>query len=105
VHIHCVETIAPAVREDASDRIAERLDGLEAVVGSLVPYRRPGLPLARAILEAAAPDANVLVLVNHGLVVSGDSVAEVESLMERVCAALAATPRTAPRANIAAIAD
>jgi hypothetical protein len=26
-HIHCVETIALSVREDASDRIGERLDG------------------------------------------------------------------------------
>lgn len=102
-HIHCVETIALAVRENASDLVADRLRGLDGLVWSFVPYRRPGLPLARAIIETAAPGANVLILGNHGLVVSGDSVAEVESLTERVCAALSQAPRPAPRADIAAI--
>ena len=100
-HIHCVETIALAVRENARALVAERLGGLEGIVWSFIPYRRPGLPLARAILENAAEDANVLILGNHGLVVSGDSVVEVETLTRRVCAALAVSPRPAPRANIA----
>jgi len=104
-HIHCIETIALAVRENAGELVADRLHGLEDVVWSLVPYRRPGLPLARAILEAATPGANVLILGNHGLVVSGDSVGEVENLTVRVCGALTAAPRRAPRADIAAISD
>ena len=102
-HIHCVETIALAVLSDASDRIADRLRGLEGVRWSFVPYRRPGLPLARAILEFASPEANVLILGNHGLVVSGETVAEVESLTDRVCHALAAAPREAPAADLVAL--
>ena len=72
-HIHCVETIALAVRSDGSNRIADRLRHLEGVRWSFVPYRRPGLPSARAILEFASPEANVLILGNHGLVVSGET--------------------------------
>jgi rhamnose utilization protein RhaD (predicted bifunctional aldolase and dehydrogenase) len=92
-HIHCVETIALAVRTDAPDLIAEKLRGLDDVVWALVPYYRPGLPLAKAIRESAHAEVNVLVLANHGLVVSGESVKEVETRLDRVCRALATEPR------------
>ena len=103
VHIHCVETIALAVRDDAKALIGQRLDGLADIVWSFVPYRRPGLPLARAILESAALQANVLILGNHGLVVAAASVAQAARLTERVCGALAAAPRRAPRADLRAL--
>ena len=103
VHIHCVETIALAVRDNASELIDERLRELAEIVWSFAPYRRPGLPLARAIIEGAAPNANVLVLGNHGLVVSGASVREVAYLTERVCNALSVEPRAMPLADISTL--
>jgi rhamnose utilization protein RhaD (predicted bifunctional aldolase and dehydrogenase) len=99
-HIHCVETIALAVREDGEAAIAERLAGLADVVSTFIPYCRPGLPLARAILETSAPEANVLIFGNHGLVVCGADVAEVADRTNRVCNALAAAPRQAPAPDI-----
>jgi rhamnose utilization protein RhaD (predicted bifunctional aldolase and dehydrogenase) len=92
-HIHCVSTIALAVRKDAPALIAERLDSLSDITWRFIPYHRPGVPLAQAILAAASPEANVLILGNHGLVAAGESVAQVETLLDRVCAALAAPPR------------
>jgi len=41
-HIHCVETIALAVRENARELVADRLEGLQGMVWAFVPYRRPG---------------------------------------------------------------
>jgi rhamnose utilization protein RhaD (predicted bifunctional aldolase and dehydrogenase) len=94
LHIHAVNTIAWSVREDGAEELAARLGGLN---WRGLPYRRPGLPLSRAVAEitARAP-ADVLVLGNHGLVVGGATSAEVERL-------LALAPRGAAPADMAAL--
>lgn len=100
VHVHCVETIALAVRADAEAIVGERLRGLN---WAFVPYCRPGLPLARAIAERRRPATDVLVLGNHGLVVAADTVAEAETRLGRVCGLLARPPRAAPAADADAL--
>lgn len=101
LHVHCVETIALAIRADARAALSARLEGL---AWSFVPYARPGLPLARAIAAYMQEGANVLVLGNHGLVVSGETVAETEALLRAVTARLAAPQRPAPAPDLAALA-
>jgi rhamnose utilization protein RhaD (predicted bifunctional aldolase and dehydrogenase) len=103
LHIHCVETVALVGRTDAEAEIAARLDGLEGVTWSYVPYVKPGLPLAREIDARSEPGTNVVVLGNHGLIVAADTVAEAGLLVERVSAALASPVRPAPPADIAAL--
>ena len=71
VHVHCVDTIAWAVRSDAAAHLAPLLAGLP---WAFVPYRRPGLPLTREILNVTTPETKVFVLGKHGLVVSGQTV-------------------------------
>ncbi|MAU95041.1 MAG: aldolase [Fulvimarina sp.] len=97
LHIHCVETIALAVRTDGEARIRERLQaaGLTERFAH-VPYCRPGVPLSREIARVAGPMIDVIVLENHGLVVAGESVAEAAERLEAVVAALATPPRDAP---------
>jgi rhamnose utilization protein RhaD (predicted bifunctional aldolase and dehydrogenase) len=85
VHVHCVETIAWAVRADAEARLAKKLKGFHY---AFIPYRRPGLPLSRAIAERLKSDTDVLILGNHGLVVAAETVADAEALLSRVVAAL-----------------
>ncbi len=85
VHVHCVNTIAWAIRADAETRLAERLSGL---AWAFVPYARPGLPLADAIAARLRPGIDVLVLGNHGLVVAADDVAGADALLGRVVAAV-----------------
>jgi rhamnose utilization protein RhaD (predicted bifunctional aldolase and dehydrogenase)/NAD(P)-dependent dehydrogenase (short-subunit alcohol dehydrogenase family) len=75
--------------------IAERLFGTAVL---WVPYTDPGLPLARAIRDArrsheerthtAAPRA--MLLQNHGLIVAGDSPAEIEETSAGLVAAVKA---------------
>jgi rhamnose utilization protein RhaD (predicted bifunctional aldolase and dehydrogenase) len=96
LHVHCVDTIATAVQANAEGLLSERLDGMGWV---LVPYRRPGLPLARAIAERRRAGTDILVLGNHGLVVAADTVAQAEALLSRVCGLLARPPRRAPAAD------
>jgi rhamnose utilization protein RhaD (predicted bifunctional aldolase and dehydrogenase) len=84
VHVHCVNTIAWAIRSDAEARLGERLAGFN---WTFIPYARPGLPLAGAIASRMRPNVDVLVLGNHGLVVAAATVADAEALLDRVVAA------------------
>lgn len=97
VHVHCVNTIALAVRTDCEAELATRLDGLN---WALVRYARPGLPLALAIAERSSKRPDVLVLANHGLVVTAETVAAAEALLDDVTRRLAAEPRSAPPADM-----
>lgn len=80
VHTHSVTAIAHASCSQGRAALASKFSGLN---WALVPYRRPGLPLTRAIREVLAdPPADVLVLANHGLIVCANSVTEVAALLE-----------------------
>lgn len=83
VHVHSINVLSWAVRRDGKSVVAEKLRGL---MWAWVDYVRPGLPLARAVAEAIAiaPKVNVLLLANHGLVVSGDSIEEAKALLNEV---------------------
>ncbi|MGC4026404.1 MAG: class II aldolase/adducin family protein [Mesorhizobium sp.] len=96
VHVHCVDTIAIAVRTDCEELLRERLAGIN---WALVPYARPGLPLALAIDAKLGGKPDVLVLANHGLVVGADTVAEAEALLSEVKSRLATKPRPTPAFN------
>ena len=100
VHVHCVNTIAWAIRSDAEARLAERLAGFN---WAWIPYARPGLPLAAAIAARLRPGVDVLVLGNHGLVVAADTVAAAEALLDRVVAAVTRPVRAAAAADLAAL--
>jgi rhamnose utilization protein RhaD (predicted bifunctional aldolase and dehydrogenase) len=93
VHVHCVETIAVAVREDAQSFTARRLSGFQH---AFIPYARPGLQLARAIAERLRPDIDVLILGNHGLAIAADTVDAAAAMLGKVCGKLAAPARAAP---------
>lgn len=101
IHVHCVNTIAWAIRVDAEQRLAEKLAGLD---WAFIPYARPGLPLAGAIAARIRPGVDVLVLGNHGLVVAAETVAGAEALLDRVVAALQRPVRAASAVDHAALA-
>ncbi|QIG91146.1 MULTISPECIES: class II aldolase/adducin family protein [unclassified Bradyrhizobium] len=97
LHVHSINTIAWAVRTDARDEFARRLDGL---AWRYLDYHHPGLPLARAVSEAIAQDAvDVLVLGNHGLVVGAATGNAAEAMVADVEKRLMLEPRGAPTAD------
>ena len=100
VHVHCVNTIAWAIRADGEQRLTERLKGFD---WAYIPYARPGLPLAGAIAARMRTGVNVLVLGNHGLAVAADSVDEAEALLDRVVAAVIRPVRAAAAVDRAAL--
>ena len=108
LHIHCVNTIAWAVRSDACAQLQQRLDGLR---WRWVPYVESGLPLARAVRnslradDAHAADADIFVLGNHGLVIGAENCRAAEQLLSEVARRLAISPRQAHPADYTVLAE
>ena len=104
LHVHCVNTIAWAVRQDAPVQLEHQLDGLRWQWISYVPS---GLPLACEIEKvlSASPNTDVLVLGNHGLVIGGDDCGAIEDLLSQVRQRLAIHPRKAHQTDYAGLAE
>jgi rhamnose utilization protein RhaD (predicted bifunctional aldolase and dehydrogenase) len=100
LHVHCVNTIAWAIRADAEQRLAELLRDWNWV---FIPYVRPGLPLARSISARLKPGVDVLVLGNHGLVVAAETVEEAAAKLEAVSKVLQRPARTTAAADADAL--
>jgi rhamnose utilization protein RhaD (predicted bifunctional aldolase and dehydrogenase)/NAD(P)-dependent dehydrogenase (short-subunit alcohol dehydrogenase family) len=81
MHTHPIDINAVTCNRDG-EALADRLFGDRAV---WVPYTDPGLPLARAIVEArrsyvarcGGPAPAITIMQNHGIIVAGDSAAEI----------------------------
>lgn len=93
VHLHAVEVLAHLVRRDADDILAARLP--PTIRWASVAYAKPGAALARALVRVLAPKSgtDVIFLHNHGVVIGGASVEDVEETLERLIRALATPPR------------
>lgn len=104
LHVHSVNTIAWAVREDAVAQLGTRLHGLR---WQWIPYVASGLPLAREIARVltANPDTDVVVLGNHGLVLGGEHCGAVEQLLNDIERRLAIAPREAHPADYSLLAE
>ena len=100
IHVHSINTIAWAIRRQAEEQLQERLAGLH---WSWVPYVASGIPLARRIQEriARAPETDIFILGNHGLVVCAQDCDGAEALLKEVDRRLDIPPRPFPVANIA----
>jgi rhamnose utilization protein RhaD (predicted bifunctional aldolase and dehydrogenase) len=97
LHVHCVDTVALAIRSDARERLAEKLGD---IAFGFAPYVKPGATLAKEVIASGGIEAGVVVLGNHGLIVAGDSVEAAEALFERVTQAVAAKPAVSPAPDL-----
>jgi rhamnose utilization protein RhaD (predicted bifunctional aldolase and dehydrogenase) len=85
LHVHCVNTIAWAIRADAQVQLEQKL---HAFNWAFVPYARPGLHLSQAIQSVLTDTTDVLILQNHGLAVAAATLAEASALLMRVVEAI-----------------
>jgi rhamnose utilization protein RhaD (predicted bifunctional aldolase and dehydrogenase) len=93
VHLHAIEVLAHLVREDFTESL--RRSGLQdAFDCAMVDYHKPGVALARAVQTALAqtPSARVVFMRNHGVVVGGDDVDDVERVMHELVARFKTVP-------------
>ncbi len=94
LHTHPLVANALTCNTDAA-ALVERLFGDEAV---FVPYTDPGVPLARKVEQVrdaytartGRPAPGITLLGNHGIIVSGNSAAELTGRAERLTATIAA---------------
>jgi rhamnose utilization protein RhaD (predicted bifunctional aldolase and dehydrogenase) len=72
IHTHSIPVVALLCRSDARTVLAERLPTRDWV---FVEYARPGKPLAQLIADALTetPDASVVFMRNHGIVVGAET--------------------------------
>jgi len=109
LHSHPLVANALTCNADA-EALAARLLGDDAVV---VPYIDPGVPLARGVEAARTaytgrtgrPAPGITLLRNHGIIVSGDSAAEITERTERVTGAIRAAIEAGAAAQTSAAAQ
>ena len=84
VHLHAVEILAHLVRKNPLEDL-RRLIG-DVVDWVFVDYCKPGAYLASAVRKSLQekPDANIVFLKSHGLVIGGDSIHEINCALNRI---------------------
>jgi rhamnose utilization protein RhaD (predicted bifunctional aldolase and dehydrogenase) len=102
IHVHCVNTLAWAIRQDGVEKIGKLLDGMP---WCWVPYRRPGMELTQAIRQNADDGTRVLILANHGLVIAADSVLTAEHLLREVTEKLTKAARPLARPDFSVLGE
>jgi rhamnose utilization protein RhaD (predicted bifunctional aldolase and dehydrogenase) len=84
VHLHAIEILAHLVRFNPTKNL-QKLIGTK-IMWSIVDYFKPGAELARAVSENLLDnlDSNVIFLCNHGVVIGGESVKDIEIILEKL---------------------
>jgi rhamnose utilization protein RhaD (predicted bifunctional aldolase and dehydrogenase) len=104
VHLHAIEALAILVRPDAWRELEARLPLRWRPC--FVPYCKPGAELAQVVHSTvqANPRTQLVCMGNHGVVLAGDSVGEVEAILDDVVQALRSSPQVPiARTGLAAI--
>ncbi len=78
VHLHAVEILAHLVRRDCDAELNAQVDS--SISWLSVDYHKPGSDLARALHEVlpSHPEANVIFLKSHGVVIGGSDVSLID---------------------------
>ncbi len=93
VHIHAIDVLAWLVRPQPWLALESRLPVRWRPC--FVPYRKPGAELAKVVQEAVAahPGTQLVCMGSHGVVMAGDSLAEVRLILVDVIEALRVMPK------------
>ena len=88
IHLHAIEALAVLVRVDAQETLRARLQ--DHFRWQWVQYRQPGAQLARsvAVVLDRSPRTNVVFLQNHGILIGGDTIGEIDRLINALLLAL-----------------
>lgn len=95
VHLHAIEALAYLVRKNCFGQLSVVLRNL--LNWEFVEYFKPGAELAGAVNNCLqkSKSLNVIFMKNHGLIIGGDSVSQVNLTLEQFAAVLAA-PKPTP---------
>ncbi len=92
VHLHAVKILSRLVRHDITELLS--LARQAGYVCGAVSYQKPGARLTEAVAKCLAetPGLSVCFLKNHGMVIGGKDVGEVDGILHRILGALPASP-------------
>jgi rhamnose utilization protein RhaD (predicted bifunctional aldolase and dehydrogenase) len=95
IHLHAIEILAHLVRYEVKQSLSLSLGS--KIRWTYVDYQKPGSDLAHAVREAllGKPCANVVFLQNHGVVIGGSDIFEVDVILKSLLDMLQILPRTA----------
>jgi rhamnose utilization protein RhaD (predicted bifunctional aldolase and dehydrogenase) len=84
VHLHAVEILAYLVRPDPVSHFKRLID--HDINWCFIDYKKPGAELAEVVSKSLLKQQNpdILLLRNHGLVIGGDRIADVEIILQRL---------------------
>ncbi|MEI7993354.1 MAG: class II aldolase/adducin family protein [Methylococcaceae bacterium] len=84
VHLHAVEILAHLVRANYVAVFKQLIDG--SIKWCSVDYFKPGAELAEEVAASLLrqPDANVVFLQNHGVVIGGGGVSDIEIILQKL---------------------
>lgn len=103
LHSHPVDVISLSLLPNSHPLLEELLSD---ITWHLIPYCRPGAPLAYQIaLALSRKPADVLILANHGLVVGGSSPQDAYRLQAEVIHRLTQIPRPVRDINISELSE
>ena len=93
VHLHAIEILAHLVRDNCQADFQSLLDA--SIHWTAVTYKKPGAELAEAVNVAmrTTKNANVVFLQNHGVVIGGTDIAEIDHILKRMTEALCTHPQ------------
>ncbi|MDE0529838.1 MAG: class II aldolase/adducin family protein [Albidovulum sp.] len=90
-HYHSVSAICHSIANQGMKSLQRKLEGVN---WAAVPYRKPGIPLSKAIRSTiSGRKVEAIVLENHGIIVADDSLAQVAALIEDIERRLDLPPR------------
>lgn len=100
LHLHPVEVLTYLVRQNALKTISSLLKDTK-FKWICVDYYKPGSTLARAVKEAldAAIDVEIVFLKNHGIVVAGNNIAQVDLILNRLLQKFITQKKFLPTSN------
>lgn len=96
VHVHAVDVIAQVVKNNFANHLSHHLDS--TLAWGWTDYYKPGLELAYAVAAVLnkTPHINAVFLANHGVIVGGENVEEVDKILNTVLNNLTLPSRTLP---------
>lgn len=94
VHLHAIEVLAHLVRPDSELELEGLLCSSDLKWKS-VAYFKPGSALASVVFSTleGAPELDVVFLLNHGVVIGGADIAEIDHILKKLITALAEPTR------------
>ncbi len=98
MHLHCINSLSWLVQKDFNIKILQKINKKDV---SIIPYFTPGRDLTMAIKNNSSSKINkILLLTNHGIVVSDDNLEMLLKNLEKISSSLFQKVSHLKKANI-----